>query len=188
MFLLASTIFLGACSHNIQLTPPLDDIRGIDVTNRVGKNVGYYISEEDKKKEVTTPGGGGDDVSYFPYQDTEAALNTILSKVFSRVYSIKNINDVGYQTEKNISYIVKPVIKTDSSSSSFMTWPPTKFTFDLSLTAVDLKGNSVWQKTVSATGEAEFDEFKSDFSLSARRATDNAFQEMLHALINAKEF
>jgi hypothetical protein len=51
-----------------------------------------------------------------------------------------------------------------------------------------VNGADVWEKTVTATGNAEFSEFKSDFSLSARRASEEAFQKMLIEISNASEF
>ena len=84
--------------------------------------------------------------------------------------------------------IFKPSIKTDSSSDSIFTWPPTHFTFELTCTATDLSGNEVWSKKVKAEGNAEYDEFKKNFSLSARRASEEAFKLMLAELLNANYF
>ncbi len=187
IFIPVCLIALAGCSHSIQLTPPLDSIRNIDLQRKIDKNVGYYISISDRNKEVTTPGGGGDDVKYFPYKETESALNTMLSRVFSKTYSIKDLNDSQFYLEKDISYIFKPTIKTSSSSSSAFTWPPTEFTFELTCTAVNPGDRIIWNKTVSATGNAEFSEFKSDFSLSARRASEKAFQKMMVEISNANE-
>jgi hypothetical protein len=160
----------------------------MEVSREIDENVGYFISDENLNKKITSPGGGGDKVSYQPYRDTEAALNTILSRVFNKVYSIDSVDDIQYLSERNIRYIFKPSIKTDSSSSSAFTWPPTEFTFELTCSAVDTNGASVWEKTVSATGKAEFDEFKIDFSLAARRASDKAFQKMLNEISNTDKF
>lgn len=181
-------IVLAGCSHSIQLTPPLDNIRNVEIQREIDKNVGYYISNSDRNKEVTTAGGGGDKVKYYPYKETEAALNTMLSKVFKKTYSIKDLKDTKFYIEKDISYIFKPAIKTYSSSSSAFTWPPTKFTFELTCTIVNPSDNKmIWNKTVSATGNAEFSEFKEDFSLSARRASEKAFKKMMIEISNAKE-
>jgi hypothetical protein len=94
----------------------------------IDKNVAYFISQENHLKQVTTPGGGGDKVTYKPYADTEVALNTVLSKMFSRVYSLNSVDDQQYIDDKNISYIFVPKLTTNSSSSSMLTWPPTNFT------------------------------------------------------------
>jgi len=181
--LIASVI--TGCSHSIQLTPTLDNIRNLEVPRKIDKNVGYFIA--DKNLEVTSPGGGGDMVKYQPYKDTEAALNTILSRVFNKVYSVKDVSNKQFLTDKNISYIFTPTIKTDSSSSSPFTWPPTDFTIELTCSAVDANGQKIWEKSVTAKGVAEFGEFKSDFSLSARRASDEAFQKMMIEISRAVE-
>ena len=190
LIIIALVGIIGGCAHPIYLTPNLDDLRNtnVEVENKINKNVGYYISQQDRATEVITPGGGGDKVSYYPYKDTEAALNTMLSKVFNHVYSIPLIKQAAFIQEKNISYIFKPSIKTDSSSISFLTWPPTHFTFELTCTATDLSGNEVWSKKVKAEGNAEYGEFKKDLSLSARRASEEAFKLMLAELLNANYF
>lgn len=185
--LISLTVLATGCAHQIQLTPDLAAVRGVEAT-AIDKNAGYYISAVDKAKEVITPGGGGDKVKYYPYKDTEAVLNTVLSKVFARVYSVPSLTDEAFIQEKGITYIFKPAIKTDSHSSSAFTWPPTSFTFELTCEVTDAAGNTVWTKTVSAEGNAEFDEFKSDFSLSARRATEKAYTMMLEEIINAGVF
>ncbi|WP_324170868.1 hypothetical protein [Sulfurimonas sp.] len=189
--LVASIITMMAitgCSHKISINPSLEKIRETTVENKLDINVGYYISKHNKKLKVTTPGGGGDKVEYMPYKDTESALNTILSKVFNRVYSLKSFNDKEYIESKSIKYIFTPKIKTNSSSDSAFTWPPTKFTVALTCEAVNLNGSKVWEETTYEEGNAEFDEFKENFSLSAQRATEKAFQSMLNKLKKSDSF
>lgn len=190
LIIIALIGIISGCAHGIQLTPNLDDLHktDVEVENKINKNVAYYISQQDMNTEVITPGGGGDKVKYYPYRDTEAALDTMLSKVFNNVYSIPLIKQAAFIQEKNISYIFKPSIKTDSSSDSILTWPPTHFTFELTCTATDLSDNEVWSKKVKAEGNAEYGEFKEDLSLSARRASEEAFKLMLAELLNANYF
>ena len=190
LIIIALIGIISGCAHGIQLTPNLDDLHNTDVEveNKINKNVAYYISQQDMDTEVITPGGGGDKVKYYPYRDTEAALDTMLSKVFNHVYSIPLIKQAAFIQEKKISYIFKPSIKTDSSSDSILTWPPTHFTFELTCTATDLSDNKVWSKKVKAEGNAEYGEFKEDLSLSARRASEEAFKLMLAELLNANYF
>jgi hypothetical protein len=45
----------------------------------------------------------------------------------------------------------------------------------------------VWQKKVTGQGQAEFSEFKHDFSLAARRASKQAFQNLQQAISAAPE-
>jgi len=179
-------VVITGCSHSIQISPELSALRG-DNTNKSDTAVGYYISKVDMVTEVKTPGGGGDDVTYFPYKDTEAAIKTILSQKYKKVYSIKSKKNDPIIKDKNISLVFYPKIKTDSSSSSALTWPPTDFTVELSCKAVANNGKTIWKKTVTGKGHAEFSEFKSNFSLSAQRASEEAFKLMRDEIFNAKE-
>lgn len=182
---LTTLAVLSGCSHNIQLTPDLASLRDVQTGPVIDKNVAYFISQEDLLKQVTTPGGGGDKVTYKPYADTEAALNTVLSKMFTRVYSMNSIDDQQYISDKNISFIFVPKLLTNSSSKSAFTWPPTEFTIKMSCEALDNTGRVVWQKSIESSGNAKFSEFKSDFSLAARRASEEAFSALLNEIKNA---
>lgn len=184
--IIAVLVLFSGCAHNIQLTPDLAKLRSVESNVTIDKNVAYYISAEDKMKVVTTPGGGGDKVTYKPYSDSEGALNTVLSRVFSRVYSITSLEDKKYIKEKNINYIFIPTIVTNSSSSSAFTWPPTDFTISLSCHVIDSEGKTIWDKTLQSKGHAEFNEFKSDFSLAARRASEAVFINLLEELEKEK--
>jgi len=177
---IVGTTLLSGCSHPIQLNPKTDGFKVSE--NKINKTVGYHISEADRVKKVTTPGGGGDKVSYTPYKDVETALYAVLSNKFSQVYSVKSLEDKTFIKENEIALVFLPVIETNSSSSSLITWPPTKFTINLSCKAIDANGNTVWEKVISSEGEAEFSEFKSDFSLSARRATEKLFIQLAKEL------
>ena len=169
------------------MTPSLNELREVEVENKINVNVGYYLSDIARKTEVTTPGGGGDKVKYTPYTDTEGALNTILSKKFNRVYSLKSL-DSKYIDDKKIMYIFTPKIKTDSSSSNVMFWPPNNFTVELTCTAVDTDGTNIWKKTVHAESHPRTKEVLDDFSISAKRATESAFKKMLDELKKTKKF
>lgn len=175
-------ILMSGCSHKISISPSLDEIREVKIQNNTEVNVGYYISKAAKETEVTTPGGGGDKINYTPYKDTESVLNTMLSKKFVRVYSLKKIDDKKTITNKNIKYIFTSKIHTNSSSTNFLIWPPTNFTMDLTCNAVDTNNNKIWEKTVTAQGYATSNELIKDFSISAKRATKDAFLKMLEEL------
>lgn len=186
--LVAASILLVGCAHKIQITPPLENIRNVAMPEPVSSNAGYYISAENRSSAVITPGGGGDSVTYAPYKDTEAALNTILSRNFRRVYSLPSMNDTAFISEKEISYIFTPLIQTNSSSTGIFTWPATDFTFELTCTAVDTGGSEVWAKTVTGEGHADYDEFMKDLGLSGRRAAEAAYLEMMQEISNAGIF
>lgn len=178
--------FLTGCSHNIQLNPETASFEASKQQNPA--KVAYFISKEDTKKSVTTPGGGGDSVTYFPYKDTETILYTVLANKFSDVYKINALDDKKFISDNEIQYIFIPQLETNSSSESALTWPPTNFTISFICKAIDNEGNTVWNKKIDAEGVAEFDEFKEDFSLAARRATKKAFVTLSEELDSKTPF
>lgn len=179
---------MTGCSHKISIDPSLDEIRDAKVKEKINVNVGYYISQDIENKKVVTPGGGGDKVDYTPYKDTETALNVVLLKIFNNVYKVKSLEDKKYIESKNIRYVFLPTIKTDSSSESLVTWPPTKFTIELKCKAINSDNKTIWEETIYAEGNAEFDEFKNNFALSAQRATEKVFKNMLIKLKETDKF
>jgi hypothetical protein len=181
-----SMLLAVGCAHKIDISPPLNTLDGNGI-NKINKTVGYYISPADRTKEVTTPGGGGDKVKYLPYQDLEPALSKMLSNVFVKVVSLPALDDKQYLVGNNIAYVFVPIIETDSSSESILTWPPTKFTVSLDCKAVNSSGNTLWRSKVSGEGQAVFSDFKHDFSLAARRASKNAFMKLQQEISAAKE-
>ena len=184
---LAAALLVVGCAHQINITPPLNTLDAKDIV-RIDKTVGYYISPADRSKGVKTPGGGGDKVKYLPYRESEPALNQVLSNLFTKVVSIPSLDDKQFIANNNIAYVFVPTIDTDSASDSAFTWPPTRFTVTLDCRAVDSSGATVWQKKVTGQGNSEFSEFKHDMSLSARRASRNAFLNLQREINEAKEF
>ncbi|MFZ6749221.1 hypothetical protein [Undibacterium sp. Ren11W] len=178
---------LTGCAHPIVISPNIEKI-GINTSNQtINKNVAYYIADDVLAKAVITPGGGGDKVSYQPYRDIETGFYKMLSSVFPNVIKLKTLNDVAAISKNSVSYIISPVLVTDSSSPSPFTWPPTKFSAELSCNITDAVGNTVLKTTVRGEGAAEFDEFKTDFAMSGRRATEDALRKMQNALLSAPE-
>jgi hypothetical protein len=173
----ALVALLGACAHPINLEPK--DLPERQESKLVAKKVAYVISDADRAKEVTSPGGGGDKVSYFPYRDMEKAIRSALRAVYTEVTGLKSGKDA---TGTDNSLVFTPTITTTSSSPSAFTWPPTKFTADLSCAVTDASGNAVTSVQAVGNGAAEFDEFKSDFSLSARRAVADAVAKLVEEI------
>lgn len=164
----AAVALLGACAHPISLEPT--NVPERVETSLVPKKVAYVISDADRGKEITTPGGGGDKVSYFPYRDMEKAIRSALRAVYQDVTAVKSASDAPAIQEAGVAYVFTPEIVTTSSSPSPFTWPPTKFAAEVSCTVTDAQGALVAKVRANGEGAAEFAEFKSDFSLSARRA------------------
>jgi len=183
---LGSALLAVGCAHQINITPPLNTLDGNNAV-KINKTVGYYISPADRAKEVETPGGGGDKVKYLPYPETEPALNKILTNLYANVVLVPSLEDKQFIASKQIAYIFVPSITTDSGSDSALTWPPTRFTVSLDTKAMGPNGNVVWQKNVKGEGKAEFSEFKHDFSLSARLASKQAFQNLQQAIAASAE-
>src|SRR6478752_2947119 len=95
--------------------------------------------------------------------------NTISPEGITKVVPLAAINDKAELESKQIAYVFAPVITTTSKSSSALTWPPTNFTVTIACTAANGSGANVWNKTITGTGDAVFEDFKHDFSLAARR-------------------
>lgn len=168
---LAFAALLGACAHPISLTgstvPERVESRLID------KKVAYAINDADRAKQVITPGGGGDKVSYFPYKDLEKSIRDALRSVYRDVVAVKSAADALGIKDAAAVLVFTPQVTTTSSSPSPFTWPPTVFTTEVSCIVTDASGKEIARVKVTGKGAAEFTEFKSDFSLAAKRATDD---------------
>ena len=181
---LVAVMFASGCAHMINITPPANTISAEGIT-KIDKTVGYYISKEQRALLVTSKGGGGDKVTFHPYAELEPTLNQVLSNTYTKVVSLAAINDKAELESKKIEYVFAPVITTTSSSSSALTWPPTNFTVTIACTAANGSGANVWNSTVTGSGEAVFADFKHDFSLAARRASKDAFNQLQKGIVAA---
>jgi len=150
--------------------------------------VGYYISEANRKKEVITPGGGGDYVKYFPHGQLEPAIQKVLSNKFKRVYSLNSPSDRVFIEEKGISFVFTPSIGTSSFSKYkyALYWSPTHFTVVLKWQVIDFNDRVVWNEQFEDKGEAHYPEFLGNTSLSAQKASENAFWKFQEALDEAQ--
>jgi len=181
--LLVAAVISG-CAHPISLVGNAAGLVGTG-TGKLDKAVGLSMTEEDRKREVIGAGGGGDKVSYLPYRDLETGLYMALSETFTRVSRVNGISDPKVKSD-GLNYIVTPSIATTSFSPSLFTWPPTIFTIELSCKVVDADGKAVTEVRAMGEGRAEFEEFKGDFSLSAKRAAEDALRKLVKALSDAK--
>ena len=181
---LVAVMFASGCAHMINITPPANTISAEGIT-KIDKTVGYYISKEQRALLVTSKGGGGDKVTYHPYAELEPTLTQVLSNSYTKVVALAAINDKAELESKQIAYVFAPVITTTSSSSSALTWPPTNFTVTIACTAANGSGANVWNSTVTGSGEAVFADFKHDFSLAARRASKDAFNQLQKGIVAA---
>lgn len=181
LVLLLVVAMASGCAHPITMNPDLASITG-DKSAAIPKSVGYHIAESAKAIEVTTAGGGGDKVRYFPYRDIEPGFYKALSEAFGNVNRVQDPKDTGAMASNGIQLLITPEIKTISSSESLFTWPPTQFTVELTCTVTNAQGQAVDVIRVSGYGRATFDEFKTNFSLAAVRASNNALNLLIKAL------
>jgi hypothetical protein len=187
LFLVMIIAAFSGCAHQIAITPDIARIESDASLNRIEKNVGFYIAPDLREKVVTTPGGGGDSVSYFPYKDIETGFYKMLSNVFQDVTPLKSAQDTDTIKRKTIAYIITPEITTASSSPSGFTWPPTFFSVTLACLITDPEGRAIVRPSVTGEGLAEYDEFKTDFSLSGKRASREALLKMQDTLLRLPE-
>lgn len=184
---LALVTLVSGCAHPLAIGPDIAKIERDGSIQPIGKSVGYYIAPDIRDKAVTTPGGGGDSVTYFPYKDIEIAFYKMLGNVFQNVTRLKSPHDTDAIGKHSITYIITPEITTDSSSSSPFTWPPTRFGVSLTCDISDANGKAVSRASVRGEGHAEYDEFKSDYSLSGKRAAQDALLKMQSMLLSLPE-
>jgi hypothetical protein len=179
-------ITLFGCAHPITMNPDLASVQAKGGP-LIDKQVGFYIADASKALEVTTPGGGGDKIRYFPYRDMEPGIYKALTEVFRGVSKVKDPKDLEGMRTSGISLLIVPDITTTSASPSPFTWPPTEFTVTLACMVTDGQGKPVRNFSVTGSGKAEFDEFKSNFSLAAVRAANDALSRLVTALGEAPE-
>lgn len=150
----------------------------------VQKKVAYALTDADRGKQVVTPGGGGDRVSYFPYRDLEKSIRDALRAVYQDVVVVKSATDLEGIKTSGATLVFTPQIKTDSSSPSPFTWPPTIFKTEISCAVTDASGAAVTQVSATGDGAAEFSEFKADFGLSAKRAAADVSEKLSQQIRN----
>lgn len=179
--LLCAALALGGCAHQISIAPNLANLQLDPAPKRIDKAAGLVMPAAWIATEVETPGGGGDSVKYQPYRDLEAGLYALMGQQFSSVTKLQGEGDPKVAAQ-GIQRILVPTVKTDSSSSSALTWPPTYFRVELSCRVLDGGGQALGQVSVVGEGRAEFNEFKTELALSARRASEDALRKLAQAL------
>ncbi|CAN7660095.1 hypothetical protein LJR161_005114 [Variovorax paradoxus] len=159
---------LAACAHPITMitetAPPRSQARLLP------KKVAYVMTDAQRDQQVTTAGGSGDRVSYYPYRDLEKSIRDALRAVYRDVVVLRTAGDAKANEAAGVSLVFTPQIRTDSSSSSWITWPPTSFTAEVSCVVSDAAGAELTRLRAVGNGTAEFGEFNGDYGLAARRA------------------
>lgn len=171
---------LVGCAHPITFSAEKTPER-IE-SNLIQKKVAYALSDADRGKQVTTPGGGGDKVSYYPYRDLEKSIRDALRAVYQEVVVLKSATDLDGIRSAGVEMVFTPEIKTDSSSSSALTWPPTFFHTEISCNVTDPSGIEITRVQAIGQGTAQFSEFKSNFGLSANRAATDVTAKLVEEI------
>jgi len=171
----AIAALLVGCAHPISVTPDASKLSlGLDPKQRTEAKVAYQVSATELALEVTTPGGGGDAVRYFPYRDMDEGIERMLGVVFTQV-SRSGTTLVG---RAGTDYVITPAIVTNSGSDGLLTWPPSNFTVDLTLTIRRASGEIVASPRVVGHGHAADGERIFDHGIAGRRATEDALLKM----------
>ena len=187
IFAVLPCVFLFGCAHPITMNPDLAVVTAPAGAKVIDKKVAYFMPDALRTVEVTTPGGGGDKVRYFPYRDIEPGLYKALSEVFTSVTKVPSLTDTAALQANGISMLITPEITTNSSSDGAFTWPPTQFSVNLVCTITDVNRKPLQTVRVSGEGAATFGEFKSNFSLAAVRASNDALAKLAKALGESPE-
>ena len=174
--LLFSCVLLGACAHPIVIAPNQDALAKPDAQAST-RSVAYVISQQDHDREVVTDGGGGDKVSYFPYRDLEAGFFHALSSLYSRVTLVRSSSDKATLEKNKVSLVFQPRLTTTSSSSGLFTWPPTAFSVAIEYNVLDAASAEIYKNLLVGNGTATFDEFKTEYGLAGRRASEDALNK-----------
>ena len=164
----ALAALLAGCSHPITMITETAPPRPL--AHLVPKKVAYVMTDAQRDQQVTTAGGSGDRVSYYPYRDLEKSIRDALRAVYRDVIVLRTAGDAKANEAAGVSLVFTPQIKTDSSSSSWITWPPTSFTAEVACVVSDAAGAEVTRVRATGNGTAEFGEFNGDYGLAARRA------------------
>ena len=165
---LATAVLLAGCSHPITMITETAPPRS--TAHLIPKKVAYVMTDAQRDLQVITAGGSGDRVSYYPYRDLEKSIRDALRGVYRNVVVLRTANDAKANEAAGVSLVFTPQIKTDSSSSSWITWPPTAFTAEVACVVTDTAGTEVTRVRAVGNGTAEFGEFNGDYGLAARRA------------------
>jgi len=185
--LLFCAFLLGACAHPLAIGPDVSRIERPAGAEPIAKSVAYFIAPELRERVVNTPGGGGDTVSYSPYKDLETAFYKMLSNVFREVSRLNSASDKETMAKRSVSLVITPDISTTSSSPSPFTWPPTQFSIIFTCNIADVEGRPVARISARGDGKAEFEEFKSDFSLAGKRAAEDVLRKLQDALLASSD-
>jgi|GEM_PF-282100 len=179
--LLSLCMLLISCAHTISIKPT--DMN-ISKKNSFNFKAAYIISSSELNQEIITSAGGGDKVRYKPYEALDSAINLALKQIFLDAIRIESISQLPNYSE--IGLVFDPtIIKTDSSSTSFMFWPPESFTIQLDCYVYDRQENKIQKLNSVGHGSSSrsdwFGQFDK-FGIAGQRAMQDAVEKIFYQL------
>lgn len=178
---LCVALILGGCAHPISLQADLAKLAGTGPSPKIDRKVALQVSDAQRALQLTSAGGGGDQVSYSPYKDLETGLYLVLSESFTQVSRVSSLSDPRL-AQDGVTLVFVPEISATSYSPSIVTWPPTIFTLTVDGRFVTPANATVASVRVQGEGRAEYDEFKTDFSITSKRAAQDTLRKLMEAI------
>ncbi|MBS0344724.1 MAG: hypothetical protein JSS56_29825, partial [Proteobacteria bacterium] len=135
----------------------------------IQKKVAYVMSAGDSGKQVYAPGTSGDIAS----RQLEQSGLDALRAVYSDVVVVPSAKDSSGMQAAGIAYVFTPQIKADFSAPSPYRQPLTVFNTEVVCIVTNPEGSELTRVKANGAGKAEFDEFRYDPGLAARRASSD---------------
>ena len=135
----------------------------------IQKKVAYVMSEGDSGRQVYAPGTSGDIASR---QLEQSGLDALRS-VYADVVVVPSAKDTAGIQAAGIAYVFTPQIKADFSAPSPYSKPLTVFNTEVVCIVTNPAGSELTRVRANGAGKAEFDEFRYDPGLAARRASSD---------------
>jgi len=135
----------------------------------IQKKVAYVMSAGDSGRQVYAPGTSGDVAS----RQLEQSGLDALRAVYTDVVVVPSAKDSAGIQAAGISYVFTPQIKADFSAPSPFAKPLTVFNTEVVCIVTNPAGSELTRVKANGAGKAEFDEFRYDPGLAARRASSD---------------
>jgi len=177
--LISMTCFtVTACINTINIKP---DMARIELVGQSGErlplHVGYFIPETT----ITTPHIDENNLRYFAYRDMEIAYQKMLTNVFQSVTKLTSIQP---DSSNAVDLVIVPAITTKTEGSDALTWPPTRFSVNLTSNIQSATGKPITTLIVTGTGTAGSTERLKMTGIAGSRAMEEALLKMQSALSN----
>lgn len=170
------SFLLTACINTINIKPDITKIEPYTQSGeRLPLHVGYYIPETT----VATPHIDENKLRYFAYRDMEIAYQKMLSNVFKSATKLTSIQDA---SSSAVDLLIVPSVTTKTEGSDALTWPPTRFTVNLTSNIQSADGKPITTMIVTGIGTAGSAERLKITGIAGSRAMEDALLKMQSAL------